>query len=196
LCFLPNCVLQSDTKCYRVIERSLLSAIIALPLANIMSLAFHSIPRSDLAFVPLKLPKTGEELLEGRQYEIDPVARAVIFDKFGIRPPKFVECIHSKSCQRTVTSVTTYADGRPSVTSVMEIPGRQETFRAFYKYKRVAVFQCDLAVVEDLRQFYVDAPIVAEDEPEERERSPREKAATSVAKDKAFKDLLASLDSL
>lgn len=135
------------------------------------------IPRDDLAFVPLKLPKDGEDLLPGRQYEIDPVARAVIFNHFGIITPKFVECIRCKLPARKITMTVEYADGRPSKTTSYEEPSQEATFRAFYKYKRIAVFTVDLTVVEFQRQFYQDAPLeVAEDEDETpKKKSTREK---------------------
>lgn len=119
----------------------------------------NPIPKDDMAFVPLVLPKRGEDLVAGRQYLIDPVARAVCIDRFGIRPPKYVECIHNAACARTITQVTTFADGRPSITTIMECPAREATFRAFYKHRRIDTFLLNIETVESLRQFYQDTHV-------------------------------------
>jgi hypothetical protein len=135
------------------------------------------IPRDDIPFIPLKLPKDGEDLIPGRQYEIDSVARAVIFNHFGIVTPKFVECIRSKLPARKVTISVEYADGRPSKTTSYEEPPQEATFRAFYKYKRIANFTLDLTVVEFQRQFYQDAPLEVEEDEDEtpKKKSTKEK---------------------
>ena len=126
-------------------------------------------PYEEGALTPLKLPKDGEELLPGRQYEIDPVARAFIINHYGIITPRFVECIKSASPARRVTITTEYADGRPTRTTHQDIPAQDATFRAFYKYKRIALFTLDLTVIEYNRQFYVDAPVEPDDIDDEGE---------------------------
>ena len=130
-----------------------------------------NIPKTDLAFVPLSLPKDGEDLISGRQYEIDPVARAVIYNHYGVKTPRFVECINAKSPGRTVTIHTEYADKRPTKDIVHVYPEVDATFRAFFKYKKTAVFTLDLTVVEYQRQFYKEAhlaPDLEDDEDSER----------------------------
>ena len=130
-----------------------------------------NIPKTDLAFVPLSLPKDGEDLISGRQYEIDPVARAVIYNHYGVKTPRFVECINAKSPGRTVTIHTEYADKRPTKDIVHVYPEVDATFRAFFKYKKIAKFTLDLTVVEYQRQFYKEAhlaPDLEDDEDSER----------------------------
>jgi hypothetical protein len=148
------------------------------------------IPKDDIAFVPLKLPKTGEELLEGRQYEIDPVARAVIIEKYGIRPPRFVECIRTKQPERTVTTITEYADQRPRRVSTVQIPAQDETFRAFFKYKKTALFTIDLLVVEHMRPFYVDAPVEPDAEDDEGYKPKSKKKEEKTKLEFSMDDLL------
>jgi len=121
----------------------------------------------DLAFIPLSLPKDSEDLLSGRQYEIDPVARAVIYNHYGIKTPRFVECLNAKSPARTVTIHTEYADKRPTKDVIQVYPEVDATFRAFFKHKKIARFTLDLTVVEYQRQFYVDAPLAPDEEDDE-----------------------------
>lgn len=152
-----------------------------------------TIPKDDLAFMPLALPARGELLIPGRQYLVDPVARAVCIDRFGIRPPKFVECLHNAACARTITSVTTFADGRPSVTTITECPAREATFRAFYKHRRIDVFLLNLDMVESLRQFYADADVASDQDYERDEPTTARVARVKKPVEKIDLTLLLSL---
>lgn len=140
------------------------------------------IPKEDLAFVPLVLPKDGESLLPGRQYRIDSVARAVIINNYGLRVPVYVECLRAKCPARRITTTVEYLDGRPAKTTSYEEPAQEATFRAFFKHRQISCFTLDLTVVEFQRQFYQDAPVEPDEdgEPErkhhakvERTRVPR-----------------------
>lgn len=137
----------------------------------------NPIPRdTDFQFIPLHLPKSGLDLISGRQYVIDPVARAVIVNEFGIQTPQIVECLHSQQDEKNVVITSTnIRTGEVKIVSFVE-PAREATFRAFYKYKKTDVFTLDLAKVESLRSFYVDAPVAHDD----KECSTRQNKGDSV----------------
>lgn len=138
----------------------------------------NPIPReTDIPFIPLRLPKTGFDLIPGRQYEIDPVARAVIINEYGLQTPQIVECLHRQEDEREIRTLTT--NKRTGVVSetLSVAPAREATFRAFFKYKKCAVFTINIEVVENLRQFYVDAPKA----PDENDCNIRKHKGESVA---------------
>lgn len=143
--------------------------------------------------MPLTLPKTGFELLSGRQYEIDPVARAVIVNEYGLQTPQIVECLHCQQDEKHVVMISTNKrTGEIKERSFIE-PSREATFRAFFKHKKTAVFTLNLDKVTELRQFYVDAPVA----PDEHECNVRAHKGESVkSKKKVLSDaaLFALLD--
>lgn len=113
-------------------------------------------------FSPLKLPNDGSELLEGRQYLLDPTARAIIIDRFGIRPPKIVTCISRRYSGTEITTTTRNLDtGEIKVSSFIN-DARPETFQGFNNYKKIVKFDVDLRKVAEHRAAYADADLVAD----------------------------------
>lgn len=107
-------------------------------------------------FKPLLLPLTGEELQPGRQYLLTPVARVILEEVYGLfNIPTVVECLHAKRPATIVRSITQNAEtGKVISTSVMEVEGREATFRAFLSKGKHVVFCLSLEKMEELVPFY------------------------------------------
>ena len=115
----------------------------------------------------LKLPKRGEDLVEGRQYYLDPVARATAKEEYGLALPREIECIRRKHPATRITSHNENLETGVTKITVMECPAQSATFRAFLKKDKIEVFTLDLKRISELRQFYADSHKAAELELEE-----------------------------
>jgi hypothetical protein len=65
---------------------------------------------------------------------------------------------------------------------VIEEPAQEATFRAFYKYKRIALFTLDLTVVEFQRQFYQDAPLEVDEDEADADKATKTKSKVGSSK--------------
>jgi len=119
-------------------------------------------------YAPLHLPKKGEDLQEGRQYILDPVARTIIVDVYGIQPPREIVCLSRKYSSRTIKTITTYHETQEVVTHEHVDEGRPPLFRAFMALNRIQKFTLDIEKVEQMRPFYKDSPKVNDFEQEEK----------------------------
>lgn len=92
---------------------------------------------------PLVLPATGYELQSGRQYYLNPAARAALHDVFGLRGlASLVECICAKNDAREVVISSKNLRTNEVVTTKSDQPERNATFRGFGK--KVFVFTLSL----------------------------------------------------
>ena len=97
----------------------------------------------------LRLPKHGTELKEGRQYELTPSARAVVYEQHGIVLPRVVECLHKqRPAMRYATHALNLETGEAKW-SVMEQERQEPTFRAWLSLGKIHRFTLDL---EDLSE--------------------------------------------
>jgi hypothetical protein len=132
-------------------------------------------------FTPLKLPNDGADLHEGRQYLLDPTARAIIIDRFGIRPPKVITCLSKRYAATQIVSTTTNLEtGEVKVSSIYN-DARPETFQGFNGFKKIVKFDVDLRKVAEHRAAYEDADLVSdilgEGKPATK-KEPKEKKST------------------
>lgn len=103
-------------------------------------------------FRPLPLPLTGEELLEGRQYCLTPLARLVIREEFGIAGiPTVVVCTRRKVARTTITTVTFNHETKASITRVQELEAQDACFRPSNSAKP---FTIDLTKLEERAPFH------------------------------------------
>lgn len=104
-------------------------------------------------FKPLCLPERGEDLQEGRQYVLTPLARLILVEEFGLAGlPRVVECIHRRVFATRLTTVSENLETKVSKTSVIDLPAQDASFR-YGKNK----FVLDLAKLVDLAPFYADS---------------------------------------
>lgn len=128
---------------------------------------------------PLHLPAKGEDLQEGRQYILDPIARAIIVDTYGLQPPREIVCLSRKYSARTIKTITTYHETQEVVTHEHVDEGRPPLFRAFMALNRIQKFTLDMEKIEALKPFYVDSPKVKDFEQEEKTHKPRSNKVTA-----------------
>ena len=110
-------------------------------------------------FKPLPLPEKGEDLQQGRQYMLDPVARGAIEDMYGMAGvPAIIECLLAKRPATRIDSTSTNLEtGEVRISQPIFLPCQHETFRAFQAHKRHLKFTIDLARVHEMRPFYAKA---------------------------------------
>jgi hypothetical protein len=102
---------------------------------------------------PLVLPERGEDLLEGRQYALTPLARLVLEREFGLaNVPTVVECILRKVAKTTLITRTFNHELRTRTVSRIRLPAQQETFRAYTH--TVFKFSLSLAKLYELAPYY------------------------------------------
>src|SRR5690606_26286682 len=110
-------------------------------------------------FKPLPLPRKGEDLEQGRQYMLSPLARLIIDEVFGYRGvPTYVECLRKKVARTRITTTTENLETGEVKTSSMELEAQVETFRAFMAYKRVLKFSIDLERLHSSEGIYANSP--------------------------------------
>jgi len=131
------------------------------------------------SYKPLPLPKKGEDLKEDRQYILDPVARAIIVDVYGIQPPREIVCLSRKYSARTIKTITTYHETQEVVTHEHVDEGRPPLFRAFMELNRIQRFSLDIEKIESLKPFYVDSPKVKDFEEKKKTHKPRSNKVTA-----------------
>lgn len=104
---------------------------------------------------PLLLPVKGEELLEGRQYALTPLARLILSEHYGIRGvPTIVECTKRKVAATRLETTCTNLETGEIKKSVVTIEPQRATFRAFIKFRSVMRFELEIAKLEELEPFY------------------------------------------
>jgi hypothetical protein len=129
--------------------------------------------------MPKELPLRGEDLMPGYQYELDPAARRVIADVFGINNvPTYVECIRKRvaGCRRT--SITENLETGEVHTSVITEPEQLAAFRAHMGNTKLVIFTLDLPSLQAARAALTPAELVKEDrftQTDERPASRRSK---------------------
>jgi len=103
-------------------------------------------------FRPLPLPATGEELLEGRQYALTPLARLILREEYGLSGvATIVECISRKVAHTTITSTTFNHETKETTVRVMEVEPQPATFRVQGTKLR---FQLDIKKLDEFAPFY------------------------------------------
>lgn len=146
--------------------------------------------------MPKELPSKGEDLMPGYQYELDPAARRMIDDMFGIKGvPTYVECIkkYCSPCERycRTTNLVTGA----VFESTMQEPEQLATFRAYLGGTRLATFTLDLPALAKARAALVPADFVGDryDNTDERPDSRKVKADKAPRISRAQIEALISL---
>lgn len=107
-------------------------------------------------FKPLPLPVEGEDLQPGRQYLLTPLVRLILDEVYGFRGvPTVVECLHARRPATIIRTMVQDAEsGKTLSSSIMEVPAREATFRAFLGKGRVLKFEVSLARLADMAPFY------------------------------------------
>lgn len=105
----------------------------------------HIRPPYEEGFPVLRLPKKGEDLMEGRQYELSPTARAYIDETWGLVLPRVVECLFKKRPGTRIATLTTNLETGESKWNVMIDPPRASTFRAWMTNGKIHKFTLDCA---------------------------------------------------
>lgn len=104
---------------------------------------------------PLALPLTGEELIEGRQYALTPLARLILREEYGLAGiPTVVECLHKKVAKTTITTSTLNHETNEVKVSVMQLEAQPASFRVFLAVGRILKFELDIAKLEEFAPFY------------------------------------------
>lgn len=160
-----------------------LHAIIALLIHPNMSELYVN------SFKPLKLPSCGEDLLPGRQYYIDPVARIAIDETYGFFPPKVVECLQKRCDPATIWTIHRNDRTRKITKQRMSMSQQEECFIAFFSKNNKKKFSINLAKLHESRAFYADCDRVKDLVKEEKPKKPaRLKKAPKL--DEAVMELL------
>lgn len=119
-------------------------------------------PELEKGFPVLKLPSKGEDLLEGRQYQLTALARITVQEVYCLSLPKIVECVFkTRPPMRYATHALNLLTGEAKW-SVMELPAQEATFRAFFKHKNIELFTLDLVKLHELEANYKDSHKVRE----------------------------------
>lgn len=107
-------------------------------------------------YSPRALPLKGEDLEPNFQYAIDPVARAIVQDVYGLQVPKVVTCISRYyPAVEVYTRTTVLKTGQIKERTIRE-EERPASFLAFFSLKNQRKFTLDLAKVAEMRPFYAD----------------------------------------
>lgn len=124
-------------------------------------------------FKPLPLPAKGTDLQQGRQYYLDPVARAALKDMYGLAGcPAIITCILAKRPKTMVESKTTNLEtGEIIVSEPLVLDAQDATFLAFIKFRKHEKFTLDLEEIQLRRPFYVEAHKVSDKEPKAKVES-------------------------
>ena len=142
-------------------------------------------------YQPKELPLRGEDLMPGFQYELDPAARRVIADLFGIVGiSTYIECIKKRSPSVRRTCITENLETGVKHTSVHTEPEQLATFRGYLGNKKLTVFTLDLPSLQARRNAMVEADMFKEDtytrsdeRPQVRKKEPRK---TKINSDELF----------
>lgn len=135
-------------------------------------------------FRPLPLPARGEDLLPGRQYYLNPLARLVVSDVYGLRGlPSVIECLAKKVSPTRIETITTnLATGQVSRREHL-LPEQAACFRVFGGPNRIIKFNLDLEHVEARKPFYADSPKLKDFElSDERPRTAKRTGTTLIKK--------------
>ncbi len=125
-------------------------------------------------YKPLPLPPRGEDLYEGRQYYLSPIARLTIEEVYGLRGiPSFVECTRKKTPAQLIEIITTNLETKESKYRAETTAPKLATFRAFIKLGMVHQFTIDLEKVHSLREFYDKSHKVSDYEETDELKKPR-----------------------
>ena len=102
--------------------------------------------------------------MPGYQYELDPAARRLLDDVFGLRGvPTYVECTRKRvgACRRTL--ITENLETNTKHTTVTEEPGQEATFRYVSGHSRFTAFTLDLPALVRARAAMTPAELHKED---------------------------------
>lgn len=106
-------------------------------------------------YKPMVLPAKGEDLLEGRQYLLTPLARLILQEEYGIRGvPTVVECTKRKVAATRMETTSTNLETGEVRKSLVVLEPQRATFRAFMALKRVIRFELDIAKLEEFAPMY------------------------------------------
>lgn len=106
-------------------------------------------------YKPLLLPEKAEDLLEGRQYALTPLARLILDEVYGLRGvPTIVECLHRKIAKTRVTTRTENLETGEIKEGITILSEQKATFKAFLGFKRVVKFELDLIKMGELAPYY------------------------------------------
>jgi len=109
-------------------------------------------------FRPMVLPDSGEELLEGRQYVLTPLARVILLEAYGLgNIPTIVECVHRKIAATIVLTRTINLETGQVSKSRLKLQPQAASFRAFLQKGRVVRFELDIKKLDELAPFYSDS---------------------------------------
>lgn len=106
-------------------------------------------PQHEKGFPVLKLPKRGEDLFEGRQYELSPVARAYIEETWGFVLPRVVECLHKKRPPMRYAMHALNLETGEARWSVSEEPATEATFSAWMANSKLQPFTLNLEFIAE-----------------------------------------------
>lgn len=144
---------------------------------------YHQIEREKGVPV-LRLPAKGTDLQEGRQYELDPIARAYVLETYGLLLPKIVECLFKKTPPMRYATHALNLETGEARWSVIEQDGREATFRCFMTINRIEKFCLDLenlhAARSRLAKSHKADEIAERDEVEQKSSRKREKKPVPV----------------
>lgn len=102
-------------------------------------------------YKPLLLPLSGEDLLEGRQYALTPLARSIAMELSGKADiPTVVECLYRRVAATEIVSTTTNLETGTVKTQKIVLAAQAATFR-YGKDK----FELDFALLEARAPAYV-----------------------------------------
>jgi hypothetical protein len=105
-------------------------------------------------YKPQILPERGEDLMEGRQYALTPLARLVLEREYGYGGlPTVLECLLRKVCRTTITTHTFNHETRKHKVSRLRLDPQEETFRAFTA-GGIVKFSFSIAKLDELAPFY------------------------------------------
>jgi hypothetical protein len=104
----------------------------------------------DNKYAPLRLPASGADLLEGRQYYLDDVSASDLRDR-GVRCPRVVECICRRHFARRIETISTCLETGVVRTSSHIDEARPATFRYYAGRGHFEKFTLDLDALHPLR---------------------------------------------
>lgn len=112
---------------------------------------------SDNYFGPLVLPEKGEDLLEGYQYLLTPLARDMLSNIYGYRGlPTVVECIRRRVAATCIRSLTENLETGEQRWTVMDLDHQDATFRVRTGGLRPIIFTIDLAEMARRAPVYME----------------------------------------
>lgn len=121
-------------------------------------------------YLPLILPERGEDLLEGRQYILSPLARDMLYKVYNQRGvPQIIECIRRKVAKTRIATLTqTYGTDEKSGLEViksqqwhvLELDAQEATFRCSMGWYNPLVFCIDLEDMYDRASTYAETHVI------------------------------------